>query len=46
MKGSPFAGKPAEGWMIANTVCDVLGLTPEGERVHEMRKDRLKGASL
>jgi acetate kinase len=35
-----------EEWMIANTVCHVLGLTPEGERVHETRKDRLKGASL
>jgi acetate kinase len=32
--------------VIANTVCHVLGLTPEGERVHETRKDRLKGASL
>jgi acetate kinase len=35
-----------EEWMIANTVCHVLGLTPERERVNETRKDRLKGASL
>ena len=35
-----------EEWMIAKTVCRVLGLTIEKEHDHENTKTRLKGASF